>query len=282
MKGNIGFDSDVGQGSTFWMEFPVVDHAATDSAAPDVLQLAPSIRLLLFSVDQQAPMEIGRKLDAGGMAFDLCRDFAEARKCIAGKRYDAIVVDLSSASPALYKALEKLSNTKLPIILVGAGSNLDGRARSVADKLGLSLVSDDGIDLPAAIRRDLLLRTDRPRILHIEDDVDFCAVIRGSLGDQANVTCVYDLQSAEAMLRNCAFDLIILDLCLPDAVDIDWARYITERHDHLPPIITLSADTPSPALRQVTVANLMKSKISERKIVEAVMKAAERKELQHG
>ena len=279
MNGNIGFDSILGSGSTFWMEFPVVGRAQADQEVPSC---PASTRLLLFSTDREAAMTISADLGAAGMAFDLCHDLIEARKCIEGQRYDAIVVSLSSASSAIDKALKGLAETLLPITLVQSSPDLSARTRRIVAELGLHFAPEGDHDLASSIRRDMLLRTARPQILHIEDDADFCIMLRGSLRSQADVTCVYDLRCAEAALRDRAFDLIILDLCLPDAIDIDWAAYISEHAAILPPVVTLSADTPSPALRHVTVANLMKSKVSERKIVEVVMKHAERKETQHG
>lgn len=71
------------------------------------------------------------------------------------------------------------------------------------------------IRLPRAKTR---LPPDRqsPRILHVEDDVEFSKLIKLQIRKWANVDHAYDLAQANTKIRENHYDLILLDLFLPD------------------------------------------------------------------
>jgi PAS domain S-box-containing protein len=56
----------------------------------------------------------------------------------------------------------------------------------------------------------------RPRILHVDDDADILSVVAAITGELADFDHASDLQSASHLLATQQYDLIILDLTLPD------------------------------------------------------------------
>lgn len=79
------------------------------------------------------------------------------------------------------------------------------------------------------------------RILIIEDDIALCRGIELTLKDTAqSFTLCHDLQSARQMLKNSVFDLIILDINLPDGSGLDFCREI--RSSVSTPVLFLTAN----------------------------------------
>lgn len=78
------------------------------------------------------------------------------------------------------------------------------------------------------------------RILLIDDDPEFCSLLNDYLElNSISLTCVHDGQSGLDILDRRAFDLILLDMFLPDINGLDVLRRI--RRMQSPPVVMLSA-----------------------------------------
>ena len=80
----------------------------------------------------------------------------------------------------------------------------------------------------------------RVRILLIDDDPEFCSLLNDYLElNSISLTCAHDGQSGLDILDRRAFDLILLDMFLPDINGLDVLRRI--RRMQSPPVVMLSA-----------------------------------------
>ena len=78
------------------------------------------------------------------------------------------------------------------------------------------------------------------RILLIDDDPEFCSLLNDYLElNSISLTCAHDGQSGLDTLDRRAFDLILLDMFLPDINGLDVLRRI--RRMQSPPVVMLSA-----------------------------------------
>ena len=78
------------------------------------------------------------------------------------------------------------------------------------------------------------------RILLIDDDPEFCSLLNDYLElNSISLTCALDGQSGLDILDRRAFDLILLDMFLPDINGLDVLRRI--RRMQSPPVVMLSA-----------------------------------------
>ena len=78
------------------------------------------------------------------------------------------------------------------------------------------------------------------RILLIDDDPEFCSLLNDYLElNSISLTCGHDGQSGLDILDRRAFDLILLDMFLPDINGLDVLRRI--RRMQSPPVVMLSA-----------------------------------------
>jgi PAS domain S-box-containing protein len=78
------------------------------------------------------------------------------------------------------------------------------------------------------------------RVLHIEDDADTCAVVAQALDNVAVVTCVPSAEEARELLIKQSFDLIILDMLLPNENGDSVLRLLQERSMPAPPVLVFS------------------------------------------
>ncbi len=79
-----------------------------------------------------------------------------------------------------------------------------------------------------------------PRVLHVEDDADTCAVLAESIADVANVTCVPTAEEAREILLTESFDLIVLDMLLPNENGDSVLRFLSERSTPPPNVLVFS------------------------------------------
>ncbi len=88
------------------------------------------------------------------------------------------------------------------------------------------------------------------RILLIDDDPEFCSLLNDYLElNSISLTCAHDGQSGLDILDRRAFDLILLDMFLPDINGLDVLRRI--RRMQSPPVVMLSAHNEETDIRAV-------------------------------
>jgi PAS domain S-box-containing protein len=79
-----------------------------------------------------------------------------------------------------------------------------------------------------------------PRVLHVEDDADTCAVVAECIADVAQVTAVSSAEEARDILSENSFDLVILDMLLPGENGDSVLRFLLERSKPPPPVLVFS------------------------------------------
>ena len=94
MGGRVGVDSQVDEGSTFWLELRMkvgaADAAATPPTAPGAV---PPARILLAEDDPVNRMVLTAMLERLGCVVDVAPDGETARIAVANRRYDLVFMD---------------------------------------------------------------------------------------------------------------------------------------------------------------------------------------------
>jgi CheY-like chemotaxis protein len=111
----------------------------------------------------------------------------------------------------------------------------------------------------------------RPRILHVEDDVDLSQVIEMALANHADVVSAPTLQSAEDHLRHEEFSLIVLDLGLPDGNGLSLLDRLEELSPRPIPVVILSVSEVPQSIKARVAATFVKSRLSEVEVVRTVL-----------
>jgi PAS domain S-box-containing protein len=261
--GDIGFDSEQGRGSTFYFELPAIDGAPEFTApAQDQTPRQEVGRLLVCEDDADVANLVRLMLEQGGYQVDIAHDVPEARKMIAKTPYEAITLDLSlpgeDGLSFIRELHQKESTHDLPIVVLSASAQegkqaLTGTAVGVIDWLGKPIDQSHLLD---AVKRATGERA--AKILHIEDDQDLAQVVARIVGETGNIRRADSLQAAEEWLRRERFDLIILDLILPDGSGADLLPVINSA-ENPPPVLIFSAHELSRGVAHKVNAALVKS-----------------------
>ncbi|MDF2441571.1 MAG: hypothetical protein JWN98_2555, partial [Abditibacteriota bacterium] len=239
-------------------------HTSTKASAPERMTSSqgedrPSI--LICEDDADVASVLARMLQMEGFETEIVPDGASARARLAERTYNAMTLDLGLPDGdgiALIRKLRLRDDTRdMPIVVVSAhadrgfaGSAHEQRQSGTTagaeplvqiggDALGVVDWLDKPIDqqrLRSAVLRAVNnnskpgRRQPGPLILHVEDDPDILQLLSLLLSDVAQVRYAMSLQEARRLLGEESFDLVILDLTLPDGSGLDLLPLLHRGH----------------------------------------------------
>jgi PAS domain S-box-containing protein len=280
MGGNIGFDSEPGQGTTFYFDLP----KSVAPAAGDVSSKRDDrLRVLICEDDADVGTLLRVLLERAGLAADVVYTLADARAQLATGAYAALTLDLmlpDGSGLTLLRALRREAATRgLPVIVISARAE-EGRRELNGDAIGMIDWITKPIDedrLAASMRRAIegseggSAAFGRPRVLHVEDDADFRKVLAQSLGESAEWIGAATLAEADALVARERFDLVVLDIDLPDGSGLELLEKLKTHPGGPVPVLILSASETDNGIRERVETALVKSRLSEERIVETIL-----------
>lgn len=220
-------------------------------------------------------------LDQGGYGGDIAYTTEHAKRLLAERSYALMTLDMllpDRNGISLVRELRADENMRsFPITVVSIVAEdtkkaVNGGALEIIDWL------DKPIDqtrllavINTAVRKG---STDRPRILHIEDDADVLRVVSTLLSDRAEVSQAATLREARKMLRQQHFDLVLLDLVMPDGSGTELLPLINKRTPPIP-VVVFSACEVDGATAKMVGAILIKSRTSNEQLLDAIMAVIE-------
>lgn len=107
------------------------------------------------------------------------------------------------------------------------------------------------------------------RVLHIEDDPDLQAYVAAIIGDKVDVIVVASLKEAYKALKTDKFQLLLLDLTLPDGSGIDLLSELYKYLEHIPPVVIFSAHEVTDTLPNVNKV-LVKGRFNDDNLLSSV------------
>jgi len=110
------------------------------------------------------------------------------------------------------------------------------------------------------------------RILHVEDDVDLQRVVAAIVDSNARFEPARDLAEARAKLARERFDLVILDLALPDGSGLELLPFLGNL-DPPTPVLIFSAHEVDSSVAGRVASVLIKSQTSNRELLERIRSA---------
>ena len=128
----------------------------------------------------------------------------------------------------------------------------------------------------AAPASEIPQQANLPRILHVEDDVDLGRVLAVSLQGRAAVELATSLSHAEQLLRQRRFDMILLDIALPDGSGLDLLDRLESLTGSAMPVVILCAESPPAEVHSRVATVMVKTRLSEAKVVETIVDLLER------
>ncbi|MDP3037521.1 MAG: response regulator, partial [Rhodocyclaceae bacterium] len=280
MGGAVGYASVVGEGATFWIEVPIdkrgVDPAADRAGPASDTENSDAPRILVVEDDPDIAHLLQLMLTRAGYRSAVAESGEQALTLLADGDFAAMTLDLllpgMSGLDVISRVRQNPATTDLPIIVVSATVE-DGRLAIDGDFSTLDWLSKplDEARLQSALERALpRARSDQPqRVLHVEDDVDMHQVIRAMVGNRFTFEHAASLSDARTLLAMERFDVVILDLTLPDGSGWELLPLIRAQRPE-PLVIILSGTELSHAEAGKVEAALLKSRVSPRALLDAI------------
>jgi len=268
LGGNIKFISENGE-TTFYFELPVF--------SPHFTPLEHR-RLLICEDDPDQAKYLGVLLESAGFVVHTARNAADAKELLLQNNYQALLLDLILPDQDGISLIRELrSNPKtsnLPIIVISVlaktgKSLLNGDAVSVVDWLEKPLDFNKLLAVIGKIRRS---NEKKPNILHIEDDTDTQQILAMLLADNANIVSEKTLQASIKQLKKEKFDLVILDLALPDGNGVEIIPILSK---YKIPILVYSASELNQEYAKYVTKALVKGSLNNEGLLKTIMEILE-------
>jgi CheY-like chemotaxis protein len=287
LGGSIGFDTEPGVGTTFFFELPQWQEPAIPTAdtasrpascPPGAAGASLRPRVLICEDDPDIARLIAMMLDKGGFDADLAYSAAQVQARLAqGAVYAAMTVDLNLPDAdgiTLIRTLRSQTGTRdLPIVVVSASAT-DGQLQFNNQPLSVSDWLDKPIDenlLIQGLRRAIAGAGSKPRILHVEDDLDIQRIIAAIAQDFATFEFAATLQEARTRLVQQHFDLVLLDLTLGAGSGWDLLADI-EALTLPPPVVVFSASEVDRPQSARVAAVLLKAQTSNDELLQTLQR----------
>jgi len=264
MGGQVSFKSST-SGTDFHVDFPALSTGSTEQ---------PAKAILVYETDSNFADQFAEALSQSGFVTEIAANANDVRRLTSQEGYAAIVLDFSALGEEAEDLVRHVRshpiNASTPI-LIASSRKADG---SVSQTLAVA----DWIERPMAPERlvvavkGALSRHDgrRPRILHVEDDVDLLRVVSSAFEGRADLQSATDLASAREALKSSEFDLVILDIALPGGSGLELLPTIRRRDGTPTPVVIFSAKDNDPDLARRVEAVLIKSRASLADLVDTV------------
>ncbi|MBE0615453.1 MAG: PAS domain-containing protein [Burkholderiales bacterium] len=273
LGGEIGFETEVGGGSTFYFYLPQWREAEAQVAAVPVARA----RLLVCEYDAEA----GRRLQAmavkAGYDSDLAGSAPELRLLLRQRHYVAMTLDLDHCgqdAAALMRELRASPETASLRVIALCADWEEGKKKIGGDSLGVVDWLSKPVDETRLVTAVQSVRRagGRPRILHVEDNGDVRHVVATIARDIADFEAAGSVAEARLRLARENFDLVLLDLGLPDGSGWELLPII---NGLVPPVrvVIFSAQDAVHGSKRPPCAFLVKSQTTDEHLIEVIREA---------
>jgi PAS domain S-box-containing protein len=276
-EGDVGFETQLGRGTTFHVTFPSARRAVI---AEDAAESFLPQRVLVCEDEPEVAFSIAASMRRGGFAPDIAHTLEQARKLLSVERYCAMTLDLilpDGDGVDLIREVRMSAATRdLPIVVVSADTE-DGQLRLNGGVTPLVGWLDKPLDpntLMQVVRDKMRAPLGcKPRILHVEDDADVRQVVASIAAGIAEFDAAAGLLEAVRKIHEQQYALVILDLELPDGSGWDLLSALNELETP-PPVVVFSAHQVDSRSAKTVAGALIKSSTSNEALLAVIERVA--------
>ncbi len=265
--GHIDYQSiDDEPGTEFYFTLPrwhEVLHVNTHDAGP--------AQVLICEDNADVSFVLSHLLEQEGLFCDIATTASSAKTLLSENDYRLLLLDLTLPDADGIEFLRELRTIKstetLPVIIISGQAEKNrtqfkGDALMVVDWLQKPI---DNVRLFNTVN-GVLRGSQRVKVLHIEDNPDILQLVTLLLEETADIDYAMSLKQARIKMENPDYDLVILDLNLPDGSGLELLEEAQQKHL---PVVVFSADTADVARDKIASA-LTKSKTSNEELVKTI------------
>lgn len=276
--GNVGVASEVGRGTTFWVELPILEDASARTTATDLKSYSLA-RVLMVEDDAELSKLMKYTLKKEGFDIEIAGSLAEANDCLKEFTPRAIILDVhlpdGNGLAWLREKQAKDSQFNIPTVV------LSGLDRAQAE-YGTPLILDwlikpvEDKQLERALRFAVRNKGERKaRVLIVEDDISTRELIKHQVNQfPVDIAEAGDGPQALALAKSECPDLIILDIGVPAPDGFDIIESLRKGETKSTPLIVYtSRDLSKEEMSELTLGltkHLIKSRTSEAEFVDSV------------
>ena len=279
-QGQIGFETEVGTGTTFYFDLPQCDGAHPDTNTTSKPET--SYRVLICEDEPDIAKLLQLMLEKENYITHTAHTATEARKLLTQYTFDAMTLDIGLPDTDGLNLIHELradpKTHDLPLIVVSADA-AKGEKRLNGDGFGIIDWIEKPIDqnrLSADLRRAINFnQPGKPRILHLEDDPDVLKIVAHLAHEIGDVIPATNLEEARRLIQDQPFDLVILDLMLPDGNGESLLPLLKHPNGTSTPVIVFSAKEISTTAAENIRAALIKSQTSNQNLLNTIRAAIE-------
>lgn len=273
--GNIGYVGGEGIGATFYFDLPEISsdlqHKTDETTLKPLTMRVPDI--LIVEDEPYIAALLKRVLTVAGHNCEIAHNIKEALQLLQEKseQYKIITLDmnLQGEDGVIFfgRLRSDIKNKNIAVVIISVKSNkakldLNGGAINVVDWL------QKPIDQSRLI--DVLVFPDKldslPRVLQVGDDKDVHTVVNVLLQDRCELIWTTTLDASMKKLELEEFDLVLLDIDLPDGSGLDLLELIG--NSSIPPrVVILSGNDVSKEFCNKVSTALLKSNANKEKLV---------------
>ncbi len=276
MGGRVGFDSVEGQGTTFWVELPLFDKSRFDpEAIPEDPVRLSAPRILVVEDEPDVAEVLGILFTRSGYRVDIAHTGQEALDALAENKFDAVTLDLMlpdiSGMDIIHHLRQQPETVDLPIMVLSAQME-EGRLAINGHFSGIEWLAKpiEERRLLESLERLLGASKDsKARVLHVEDDSDVHQVIRAMAGERFEFMLEPSVRKARERIAHERFEVIILDIGLPDGSGWDLLPEIRALQPEARVLVLSGTELTADEARKVESV-LLKSQISPSDLLEAL------------
>jgi len=264
--GSIDYETEEGVGTEFFFELPVyrevIESHTDDADCP---------RVLICEDNPDVAFVLSQLLEQEGMVSDLAATVDAARALLANKSYCTLMLDLNlpdgDGLTFISELREEDATRDLPVIVV-SGRAEEGRSTWVGDAVTVVDWLQKPVDRERLSRAlgQALHNGKLPRILHVEDEHDIIQVTQALIEEVGEYCYATTLKEARHKLNSEQFNLVILDMTLPDGSGLE----LLDEMKGDCKVLVFSGQEPDKELSKQVSAALTKSRTSNDRLLNTI------------
>ncbi|MER9330536.1 ATP-binding protein [Mesorhizobium sp. M0488] len=229
LGGAASYETEEGKGTSFHVDLAEAPRQAEKPILVERRERKRDgrLRVLICEDEPDVAAVIAALLEAEGFSSDVAPDIDTAKALLRSRDYVALTLDIRLAGESGIDLFHDIRaspvNSDISVIVISAVADearrsLNGSAVGIVDWLEKPV---DSARLHAALAKIVGRRVEKAQILHVEDDEGLLAVMSAGLGPGVSIASAKTLQDARRAVAKRRFDLVILDIALPDGSGLD-------------------------------------------------------------